>query len=461
MNSPILSRPAQFVYTLSERLSKLPIPARLILGLAGFVMIGTLLLLLPGMATRPLTFTEAIFTSASALTVTGLTVIIPGTDLTFAGQIVLLVLIQVGGIGLMVFTVVMFRLLGRRISIVDRMALRGLFGNVMPGAVLRLTYHVMIAVFIFEAIGAALLWLLWAPRLNPELAVWFAIFHSISSFCNSGFDLFAGLPGYATIPNDGGTLAVMGSLIFIGSLGVPVVADLIAHRRHGHHLALHTRLTLIFVLALMAVSTTTIFLADGLQQGGVMAGEPLDRQIGLALFQSVSARTAGFVSMPSFSEIAAPSRLILIIVMFIGAAPASMGGGITTGTAVALTLALWSYARNRPYPEVGGRTISTATIRRATAVLTISIAVVMTATVLLTLTNPRLTLDGALFEVISAFATCGLTLAYTPVLNTIGRYIIIFVMIWGRLGALTIMIALARPVKKSLYVFPEEQIMIG
>jgi trk system potassium uptake protein len=460
MNSQNTNKPLQLISAMADRLTYLPIPIRLIAGLAGLVLLGTFLFLLPGISTRPLTFTEALFTSASALTVTGLTVIIPGTDLTFLGQVVLLILIQVGGIGLMVFTVVMFRLLGRRISIVDRMALRGLFGNVLPGAVIRLTTKVMIAVAIFEAIGALLLWITWTPRMGSQTAAWFAIFHSISAFCNAGFDLFAGLPGFATIPNDGSTLAIMGSLIFIGSLGVPVVADLIAYRHKGHHLTLHTRLTLIFVLFLMAIGTTTIFVAEGVQDG-VMVGEPFDRQVGLALFQSVSARTAGFVSIPSFDQTAPPSRLILMIVMFIGAAPASMGGGITTGTAVALILALWSYARNRPYPEIRGRTISTATIRRATAVLTISIVVVMTATVLLTLTNPDLSLDGALFEVVSAFATCGLTLAYTPVLNTAGRYIILFVMIWGRLGALTIIVALARPVKQSLYVYPEDQIMIG
>jgi trk system potassium uptake protein TrkH len=460
MNATTPGKISQLITTLSDRINTLPFPVRLITGLAGLILIGTLLFLLPGMSTRPLTFSEAIFTAASALTVTGLTVLIPATELTFTGQAVLLLLIQVGGIGLMVFTVVIFRLLGRRISIVDRMALRGLFGNVQPGAIVRLTIHVMLAVVIIEAIGALLLWILWTPRMGPQVAVWFAIFHSISAFCNSGFDLFAGLPGYATIPNDGGTLAILGSLIFIGSLGVPVVADLIAYRHKGHHLTLHTRLTLIFVLILMAISTTTIFVAESLQ-GGVLVGEPFDRQVGLSLFQSVSARTAGFAGVPSFDQIAPASRLMLMIVMFIGAAPASMGGGITTGTAIALTLALWAYARNRPYPEVQGRTISTATIRRATAVLTISMVVVMTATVLLMLSNPHLTLDGALFEVISAFATCGLTLAYTPVVNGFGRYLLILVMIWGRLGALTIIVALARPVKASLYVYPEEPIMIG
>ncbi|HSV85282.1 MAG TPA: potassium transporter TrkG [Levilinea sp.] len=460
MNFQPTHNPTQLVDILSEWISKLSLPVRLIAGLAGLILMGTALLLLPGMATRPLTFTEAIFTATSALTVTGLSVIVPGTDLTFAGQVVLLALIQVGGIGLVIFTVVIFRMLGRRISVVDRMALRGMFGNVLPGGVIRLTMYVVIGVLIIEAVGALLLWTLWTPKLGSAQALWFAIFHSVSAFCNSGFDLFAGVPGYTTIPNDSGTLAVLGTLIFIGSLGVPVLADLVAARRKEHHLTLHTRLTLIFVIVLMALSTTTIFIADGVQ-GGVMAEEPVNRQIGLALFQSVSARTAGYAGMPDFDEIAAPSRLMLIIVMFVGAAPASMGGGITTGTAIALTLALWSYARNRPYPEVGGRTISTATIRRATAVLTISIAVVLTATILISLSNPYKVAEEVLFEVVSAFATCGLTLLHTPALNTAGRYVIILVMIWGRLGALTIIMALARPVKQSLYVFPEEQIMIG
>jgi trk system potassium uptake protein TrkH len=203
-----------------------------------------------------------------------------------------------------------------------------------------------------------------------------------------------------------------------------------------------------------------LFIAEGVQ-AGVLRGESLDRQWTLAIFQSVSARTAGFVGVPSFELLAPASQMILIIVMFIGAAPASMGGGITTGTAVVLGLALWSYARNRPYPEIGGRMISTETVRRATAVLVISLAVVIMATLLLLLSDPSLTFDGALFEVVSAFATCGLTLAYTPRLEIFGQVVIILVMIWGRLGALTVMVALARPAKQSLYYYPEEQVLIG
>lgn len=438
-------------------LSSLPVAMRLFLSLVTMVLLGAVLFMLPGVSTRPLTFNEALFTSASALTVTGLSVIIPGTDLTFAGQVLLLVLIQIGGIGLMVFTVVVFRLLGRQITLVDRIALRDILGSLQTIAIVRLTARVLVGVIILQSVGAVLLWFQWRDLLPPDEAVWFAIFHSISALCNSGFDLFGGLPGYATIPNESGVLAIVGGLVFIGSLGVPVIADLLALPR-TRRLSLHSRLTLSFIAFLMLTSTLTLFVSE---TRGLIAYEPFGRQVGIALFQSISARTAGFVGMESFENLAASSQMVLITVMFIGAAPASTGGGITTGTAVALTLALWSYVRNRPYPEIGGRMITTNTVRRATAVLTISLVVVVAATLLLLITDPNLTLDGALFEVVSAFATCGLSLAYTPRLNLFGQLVIILVMMWGRLGALTVMIALTRPVKQPLYYYPEEPIMIG
>jgi trk system potassium uptake protein len=443
----------------AERLMSLPVAFRVLSGLAALVLIGALLFMLPGMSTRPLEFNEALFTSASALTVTGLTVITPGVDLTFMGQVLLLVLIQVGGIGLMIFTVVIFRLLGRTISLVDRQALRNSFGNIMPGAVARLGTQVMIAVLIIEAVGALLLYLHWRPTMSDQMAVWYAIFHSVSALCNSGFDLFGGLPGYTTIPNDGFTLTVFGVLIFIGSLGVPVAADLLAFPRN-RRLTLHSRLTLPFI-TFMVLSTTLVIFASEALHPGILSGEPWDRRLGLALFQSVSARTAGFIAVPTFDQLAPASQLMLMAVMFIGAAPASMGGGVTTGTAVALLIALWSYIRNRPYPEAYGRTISTITVRRATAVLTISLILVIVATISILLSDPQIPLDSSLFEVVSAFATCGLTLAYTPQLNVFSRIVIILVMMWGRLGALTVMVALTRPMKDPLFYYPEEKIMIG
>jgi trk system potassium uptake protein TrkH len=181
----------------------------------------------------------------------------------------------------------------------------------------------------------------------------------------------------------------------------------------------------------------------------------------MSFFQSVSARTAGFAGIVSFEELTPASELLLIVLMFIGCAPASMGGGITTGTFAVLMLALWGYARGLPNAQIGGRTIAVGMVRKAAAVLTISLFLVLLSTWLILLTHPTASFDAAFFEVISAFATCGLTLAFTGELNLFGQLVIMLMMFWGRLGALTIIVALAKQQRHQPVVYPEEQILIG
>lgn len=445
------------------RRKPIPPPIRIVGGLAFLVVIGTGLLLLPISSTRPLTFMEALFTATSALSVTGLSVITPVQDLSLAGQILLMFLIQIGGVGFMVVAVIIFRLLGRRISFTDRMALSDSLGLLSPEAIVTLTRRVLITVLAIEAIGAAMLYIHWRtdPRLSEGQAFFYAMFHAVSAFCNAGFDLFAGTPGFENgIPRDSITLFVMGTLIFLGGLGIPVVADLIAYPRE-HKLSLHTRITLIVVLLLVSSGAVGLWLSEGFDADGALHGQPLDRQIIVATFQSISARTAGFSGIANFEELTPGSQLLLIALMFIGCAPASMGGGITTGTFAVLSISLWSYARNLPTAQFGGRSLATGMVRRAAAVLTISLFVVLFASWLIVTTHDT-TLDRAVFEVVSAFATCGLTLGLTGELNTFGQLVIIAVMFWGRLGALTIITAIARPTTAPQAVtYPEEQILIG
>lgn len=184
------------------------------------------------------------------------------------------------------------------------------------------------------------------------------------------------------------------------------------------------------------------------------------RQLELALFQSISARTAGFSAFPAFEQLLPATEATIMGLMFIGSAPASMGGGITTGTFAVLLFALWSYAQGRTTAEVGDRAIPAALVRKAIAVLLVSLGVVVVATWIILYSHP-VTLDLAVFEVISAFATCGLSLAFTKELDLIGQIVIVIVMMWGRLGALTIVATLAyvRPAPRVSY--PEEQILIG
>jgi trk system potassium uptake protein len=436
-------------------------PFRLALGLALMVFLATSALMLPWVgAERPLRLNEAFFTATSALTVTGLTIITPGSDLSLFGQLLLLVLIQIGGVGYMVVAVIIFRLLGRSISFTDRLALRDSFGLLNLNAIVELTRRVLLVVFSLELLGAILLWLHWRPMLGNERALLYAVFHAVSAFCNAGFDLFAGTPGFTGIPDDNFSLLVFAVLILIGGLGIPVVADIgiVLFRKH-HHLSLHSRLTLLTSAALVIFGALGLFASES-APGGTLADFHPARALLLSTFQSISARTAGFSAIDNFYDLAAASQLLKISLMFIGTAPASMGGGITTGTFIVMLLALWAFARGRETPRIFGRSLGMATIRRASAVLTISLMVVVSVTWILLMTHPGASLDRVFFEVISAFATCGLSLGYTSNLSIFGQVVIALVMFWGRLGALTIILALVRLAPQRLIAYPEEQILI-
>ncbi len=448
---------------MSQTSGTLSVYARLVLGLALLIVLGTGLLMLPGVSVeRPLPFMDALFTATSALTVTGLAVVTTSTQFTPAGQWLLLLLIQIGGVGYMVVAALILRFIGRRVSLLDRLALSSSLGLDRPTAIFRVLRRTLVGIFLIEGIGAVLLLIHW--QLNgivpAENALLYALFHAISAFCNAGFDLFAGQSAYpAGLPADSITLFIMGLLIMSGAVGIPVLTDLFgwpARRK----LSPNSRVTLGVAVGLILLGWIGLYLPET-RSGGVLANAPWDQQLVHTWFQSVSARTAGFPGLRDFAQLAPPTQLLLMVLMFIGSAPASMGGGITTGTFVVLILAVASYARGLPAARVGRYAIAANTVRRAGAVLTISIGVVVLATWLLLLTHD-FTLNTALFEVISAFATCGLSLGITPELNVFGRIVIMLMMFWGRLGALTIVIALTQQNDPARLVeYPETTILIG
>jgi trk system potassium uptake protein len=442
------------------KLQIIPIPFRLIAGLSAYVLFGVILLSIPGVgAEHPLLFREVLFTAVSAITCTGLSVIVPAVDLSVFGQIILMFLIQIGGIGYMIFATMVFRLLGRRISMVDRIALRDALGMVRTGAILQFAEQVMLTVLAVEGVGALLLWLRWTPLMGPGRALWMAVFHAVSAFCNAGFDLFNGSKDLAGgIPNDGITLMVMGVLIFLGSIGFPVIANLI-HLRRQKGLSLHTRLTL-YLVGLLTIGGWAAFLLVEGGQGGTLHAEPFLQKVGISLYQVISTRTAGFAGYAGFQGVHSATRFLLIFLMFIGASPASMGGGMKTGAAISLLLVFWGYVRSETKTQIAGRSIPWETTRRAVAVLVASIVVVGLVTWLILLTHPA-DLELVLFEVVSAFATCGYTMSLTSQLNNFGLVLLMITMFWGKLGALTVAVALTRRRGSSPVTFPEEQILIG
>ncbi len=320
----------------------------------------------------------------------------------------------------------------------------------------------LVGMLIIEAVGALFLYAHWRTSgiVAPDKVIFYAIFHAISAFCNAGFDLFAGLPQYpGGIPGDTTTLLILGLLVIIGGLGLPVLTDLFYWRK-GSKLSLNSRITLIVAALLILGGWVGLLLAET-QADGILFEAQRNEKIVHTWFQSVSARTAGFPGFRDFDNMQPASRLLVMGLMFIGCAPASMGGGITTGTFAVLTIALFSYARGLPRAQIRKRVIASGTVRRAGAVLTISIGVVFVASWLILLTND-FSFNTVLFEVVSALATCGLSLGITHELNNFGLSVLIVVMFWGRLGALTIVVAiLQRRKAKQLLTYPEAVVLIG
>jgi trk system potassium uptake protein TrkH len=414
------------------------------------------------MTTRPLSLIDRLFTAVSAVTVTGLSVASTSTDFTALGQLVILLLVQIGGLGFVVMVVLTLLLIGRPLTLTDRLALTSEMGLEKPGSIQVILGRTLLIMVVIEAIGAVLLYFHWSQNeIAPtERTIFYAIFHSVMAFCNAGFDLFAGLPQYpGGLPNDILTLFILGMLVIFGGLGIPVYMDILF--RHGYHrFSLTSRITMLSAFILVMAGMIGLMIGE-LHPEGLLRDSPFFHRLVIAWFQSVSARTAGFPGLESFDALHQSSRLLLIALMFIGSGPASMGGGITTGTFAVLTVVMVSYLRGRKQPVIFHRTISAGTVNRATAVLLVSIGIVGLATWLLLLTHP-FQLNLALFEVVSAYATVGLTLGVTPELNDFGRLLIAFVMFWGRLGAMTIMIVLLqRRVNSQLISYPEETLLVG
>jgi trk system potassium uptake protein TrkH len=405
---------------------------------------------------------EALFTATSALTVTGMSIVQVSTALTRLGQFLLLLLVQAGGVGYMFLLALTLLLVARRLGLRDRLTLTGSLGLDKPEGIRRLFWHVLVGILVIEGLGALLLYFHWrlSGIVSPNNTLFYAVFYAVTAFCNASFDLFTGLDEYGSLtPGDNLSLLILGVLVVLGGLGIPVLSDLFTWQR-PRRFTLHTRLTLWTVIALQVIGWAGLLIAEA-PSGGVVHAEPLDRQLVLTWFQSVSARTAGFSAFADLAQLAPESQFLLIGLMFVGTAPASMGGGITTTALAVLVVALWSYGRGHPQVQVAQRTLSANTIRRAAMILTISSGLVALATWLILWTHD-LALNTVLFEVVSAFATAGLSLGITDDLNTFGLLTIIFMMFWGRLGAITLVVVFAQltssgeqPVR-----YPEERVVL-
>jgi trk system potassium uptake protein TrkH len=443
-----------------------PSPARgskiLVLGFAAIIAIGTALLTLPIATETPgrLSWLDALFTATSATTVTGLVVV--GTEPTFStfGEIVILFLIQVGGVGFITLSVLLFRLIGRRVTIYERTLLSQTLGIGGSQGVVQLTLTVLFTTVAIEFVGAFLMFLRWARVMDWPQAAYYAIFHAISAFCNAGFDLFQGLedPVLQMSRTDPVIVIVMSLLITIGTLGITVIYDLIVWPRE-RHLSLHTRLVLPFTLMLIVVGTVMVMIDETYFSGHALSVFSMPQRWLVAFFTVVSSRTAGLTFI-SISDMGQASQLLIMIWMFIGGAPASMGGGVGLSTVAVVLVTLASIVRGYNESRAFERTLPTETILKAVAILTVSTMLVVSVTLVLVMWNEG-DLFSVAFEVISAFSNTGYSLGITDRLSSLGRVLVAFTMFWGRLGPLTLVVALAQRRRQTMITYPEEKIIIG
>ncbi|MCR4706494.1 MAG: Trk family potassium uptake protein [Clostridiales bacterium] len=436
----------------------------LALGFLAVILLGTVLLALPAAAGdgKSIGLFDSLFTSTSAVCVTGLVAVDTGTAFSLFGQIVLLALIQVGGLGFMVFATVLLVMLGRKISIKGRMLIRESMNSASLSDLGSLTRLYLLLSLAIELAGTILLSYRFVPLYGWKRGLWMALFHAVSAFCNAGFDLFGGYASLTAFAGDPLVLLTVAGLIISGGLGFSVILETIRNRQGFRSLSLHTRIVLLTTFALLVAGTSFYWLAER-TNAGTLAGYGEGERLLNAFFQSVTMRTAGFNSF-DLSRFRDGSKLFSCFLMSVGASPASTGGGIKTTTAAALALLMLSVVRGESEVNVAKRRLPEEITRRALAVAVLFLITLLAGTLIISLIEDgRFPLADILFEASSAMGTVGVSAIGTPNLSPEGRAVLLPMMFLGRVGPLTLAVALAKRQgrMRSVLKYPEEKIMIG
>lgn len=419
------------------------------------ILLGGLALMLPFMTREAISLSDALFTSTSAVTVTGLAVIDTELTLTFWGQLLVALLIQLGGLGLMTFAVLVLSALGLPLGITHHTYLREDLNQTSYVRLMKLVKTIVRVVLMAEIAGAMLLCLTFMPRTGLGPGLWHAIFHSISAFNNAGFSTFSsGLTEYATDPIINSVIPL---LFITGGIGYLVISD-VFQRRFWQGWSLHTRLMLVGTAALVVIGVGLTAFLEWNNPRTLGAHDSATARLTLAWFQGVTTRTAGF-NTTDIGGLHDSTSLLYMALMVIGGGPTSTAGGIKVTTVVVMLLATLAFFRRRTEIWAFGRSIGLDEVLKVMALIAIAAALVFTAVFLMTVTHDGHFLDIS-FEVASAFGTTGLSRGYTGELNDFGRGIIMLVMFLGRVGPLTLGFFLATRITPRVR-YPEGQVHLG
>jgi len=443
-------------------------PQIIILSFLCAIVIGTILLSLPFAVKdgNKISLVDSLFTATSATCVTGLIVKDTGSFFSPFGKIVILVLFQIGGLGIMTFSTLFAIALGRKLTIRENVVIRRALNQQKVENLKDLIKYVLAITLGVEFIGAALLFLRWTRTENWTLTdtLFKSVFHSISAFCNAGFSLFS--TSFSRFFSDPYINIVMISLIFIGGIGFIVILDLpklFAFRKGFTKINIQTKMVLTVSIILIVIGALAIFF---MERNNVLAGSTFKDRIFASLFQSFTSRTAGFNTV-NIANMLTPTLLVIVFLMFIGASPGSTGGGIKTCTFGILFATVGAMLRNKDRVSVFKATIPKEVIRKALVVFFLAITWIFLSAVALSfieqtrLGNSDNYFMKILFEVTSAFGTVGLSTGITPHLSAFGKILIIVTMFVGRIGPLTAALAIALQQEKAIYTYPEEGVMVG
>lgn len=448
--------------TLGRKLQKISSTKIILFGYCLIILVGTLLLSLP-IATSGdgvTGVTDAFFTATSATCVTGLVRFDTYTHWTLFGQIVILCLIQIGGIGFMTVAIALVMIARRKIGINSRMIMQDSIAAPQVGGIVRMTKLVLVGTAIVEGTGALLLCFHFCPRFGIGKGIYFSIFHSISAFCNAGFDLMGIEEQFSSLTAEAGNwyinLIIM-ALIVIGGLGFFVWHDLIQSRFRFSKMRLHTKIVLVITILLIVVGTLVIFLLE--QEAKVFSGLSIKDQILVSAFQSVSARTAGFNSI-NLADMTESAQFVMICLMFIGGSTGSTAGGIKTTTFGVLVISIGSVFRQKKALEIFGRRMEEGITRTASCIFMMYLGLSLTVAVIICRIE-SISFMSALFESVSAIATVGLSFGITPEVSMISKLLLAMLMLVGRVGSITILLAFTNKRTPTASRLPLEKVQIG
>lgn len=440
---------------------------RIVLWFVAAIAIGTLLLALPISGENgPVSFIDAFFTATSAVCVTGLTVVNTAATYSTVGEIIIMILIQLGGLGVMIFSTMFFMALGERLSLSHRMTIKEVFAGEGRMRVKSIIKATLILTLVVEAIGTIWLFIPFYSKMGFFEALYYALFHSISGFCNAGFTILEN--GISEYQNSVTMLLGLSFLIIIGGIGFSVISEIVHRFQNANkriQFTLHTKIVLSVSTILLVAGTVCYYVFE---KNAAFAEYPSHMKFMHSFFQSVTVRTAGFdpVNQMKFTNI---SILISVFLMIIGASPGSTGGGIKTTSFAIILATVFSRIRGSSGVNIFKRTVSSQSVIKAISIFMLVVFIIFATTILLMLVEHKfvshaISKDTALdyfFETVSAFGTVGLSLGLTPTLSVAGKIVMIFAMFTGRVGLLTIAYLVSRPEGSDRIVYSEESVMIG